>query len=43
MRERYQNLFKEEKRRMQQYSRELYKNLSEYEKINLLSMEKILS
>ena len=41
-RERYQSLPKEEKEKKQQYSREHCKNLSENEKINWLSMEKIL-
>ena len=37
---RYQNLSIEEKENKQQYGRELYKNLSEDEKNNWLSIEK---
>ena len=40
--ERYQSLSKEKKEKKQQYSPEHYKNLSENEKINWLSIEKIL-
>ena len=39
--ERHQSLSKEEKEKKQLYSREHYKNLSENEKINWLSIEKI--
>ena len=40
-RERHQSLSKEEKEKKQLYSREHYKNLTENEKINWLSIEKI--
>ena len=38
----YQNLSKKEKEKKQQYGRERYRNVSENEEQNLLSMEKIL-
>ena len=38
--ERYQNLFKEEKEKKQQYGHELYKKLSEDEKQNLIEYTK---